>query len=151
MEPTKIFFTNGVGRHKEKVGSFEKALRDANIAKYNLSEVSSVIPPKAEIIEVKEGIKSLSEGEIIFTVIARKSTSQKNNIISSCLGVARPVKEKRGFIIEKSKEGKIRGEAKKIAEELIEGEIDESFEITATAEGEKDVWTTTVSAAIFIE
>ena len=33
--PKKIFFTKGVGRHKEYLASFELALRHANIEKYN--------------------------------------------------------------------------------------------------------------------
>ena len=45
--PTKVFFTKGVGTHKEKLQSFEKALRDAQIEKYNLVRVSSIFPPTA--------------------------------------------------------------------------------------------------------
>jgi arginine decarboxylase len=32
MVPKKLFFTKGVGRHKERLTSFELALRDAGIA-----------------------------------------------------------------------------------------------------------------------
>ena len=34
--PTKIFFTKGAGVHKEKLQSFEIALRSAKIEKFNL-------------------------------------------------------------------------------------------------------------------
>ena len=37
--PTKIFFTKGVGRHREQLTSFELALRDAGIQKFNLVQV----------------------------------------------------------------------------------------------------------------
>ena len=40
-----IFLTKGVGRHSEKLTSFELALRDARIAEYNLVRVSSIFPP----------------------------------------------------------------------------------------------------------
>ena len=49
--PTKIFFTKGVGRHREQLTSFELALRDAGIQKYNLVQVSSIFPPKCRIVK----------------------------------------------------------------------------------------------------
>jgi len=36
MIPAKIFFTKGVGVHKDRLGSFELALRSAGIEKFNL-------------------------------------------------------------------------------------------------------------------
>ena len=39
-----IFLTKGVGRHREKLTSFELALRDARIAEFNLVRVSSIFP-----------------------------------------------------------------------------------------------------------
>ena len=42
--PSKIFFTKGVGRHKEQLTSFELALRDAGIEKCNLVQVSRYSP-----------------------------------------------------------------------------------------------------------
>ena len=43
--PKKIFFTKGVGNHKEELHSFELALRNAGIEKSNLVYVSSIFPP----------------------------------------------------------------------------------------------------------
>ena len=43
-----IFLTKGVGRHREKLTSFELALRDARIAEFNLVRVSSIFPPAAK-------------------------------------------------------------------------------------------------------
>src|ERR1035437_4498983 len=40
MVPTRLFFTQGVGKHKERLTSFELALRDACIAAQNLVRVS---------------------------------------------------------------------------------------------------------------
>jgi hypothetical protein len=45
MVPTRLFFTKGVGKHKERLTSFEMALRDAGIAAQNLVRVSSIFPP----------------------------------------------------------------------------------------------------------
>ena len=36
MVPKRIFLTNGVGKHRERLTSFELALRDAGIAAQNL-------------------------------------------------------------------------------------------------------------------
>src|SRR6185312_10575647 len=42
MVPKKLFFTKGVGKHKDRLTSFELALRDAGIASQNLVRVSSI-------------------------------------------------------------------------------------------------------------
>src|SRR5262245_24361056 len=42
MVPRKVFFTKGVGVHKEKLASFEMALRVAGLAHCNLVLVSSI-------------------------------------------------------------------------------------------------------------
>ena len=38
--PRKLFLTRGVGVHREKLTSFEMALREAGIAHFNLVRVS---------------------------------------------------------------------------------------------------------------
>jgi len=53
--PTKVFLTKGVDVHKDKLASFELALRDAGIEKYNLVFVSSILPPNCKIISREEG------------------------------------------------------------------------------------------------
>ncbi|MGA1793552.1 MAG: pyruvoyl-dependent arginine decarboxylase, partial [Thermoplasmatota archaeon] len=47
--PKRLFLTKGVGRHREKLASFELALRDAGIEKFNLVHVSSIFPPGCKI------------------------------------------------------------------------------------------------------
>ena len=54
--PTKAFLTKGVGRHKEKLTSFEMALRDAHLANFNLVRVSSIFPPECELVDREEGL-----------------------------------------------------------------------------------------------
>ena len=46
--PTKMFFIKGVGVHKDRLASFESALRDGGIEKYNLVYVSSIMPPQGQ-------------------------------------------------------------------------------------------------------
>ena len=52
--PNKIFFTKGKGVHKDKLASFEMALREAGIEKCNLVSVSSILPPQCKTISRKE-------------------------------------------------------------------------------------------------
>lgn len=51
MIPEEMFFTKGVGIHKEKLQSFELALRSAGISQTNIVTVSSIFPPKCKIIK----------------------------------------------------------------------------------------------------
>jgi len=60
--PKEIFFTKGVGTHREQLHSFELALRDAGIEKCNLVQVSSIMPPGCRIISRAEGLRKLSTG-----------------------------------------------------------------------------------------
>jgi len=49
MVPNKVFFTKGVGVHKERLASFEMALRAAGVAHCNLVLVSSIYPQAARL------------------------------------------------------------------------------------------------------
>ena len=90
MVPKKIFFTKGVGKHKERLTSFELALRDAGIASQNLVRVSSIFPPQCKVIARREGLKYLNHGEVVFSVIAENSTREPHRLIVSSIGVAIP-------------------------------------------------------------
>src|SRR5262249_50632563 len=46
----KIFLTKGVGKHRERLSSFELALRNAGIAACNIVRVSSIFPPNCKLI-----------------------------------------------------------------------------------------------------
>ena len=68
--PRELFLTKGVGRHKERLASFEEALRDAKIARFNLTHVSSIYPPYCKIVPVNRGLVKLQSGQVIAVVIA---------------------------------------------------------------------------------
>ena len=72
--PKECFFTKGVGRHAQKLMSFELALRDAGIEKQNLVRVSSIYPASCKIIPVKDGQPKLKPGQITFVVLAEAAT-----------------------------------------------------------------------------
>ncbi|HSR43021.1 MAG TPA: pyruvoyl-dependent arginine decarboxylase, partial [Longimicrobiales bacterium] len=74
LVPKRIFFTTGTGVHREKLTSFEMALRDARIAQHNLVRISSIFPPNCEIVPREEGVKLLRPGQVVFCVLSEAST-----------------------------------------------------------------------------
>ncbi len=69
--PKRIFFTKGVGVHREELHSFELALRDAGIEKCNLVKVSRIMPPGCKVVSRPNGLKELKPGAITFCVMSR--------------------------------------------------------------------------------
>ena len=178
MVPTNVFLTKGVGRHKEKLTSFEEALRNAGIAPYNLVRVSSIFPPKCKIIPREQGIKKLKHGQIVFCVISENSTNEANRLIAASVGLAIPAdKNKYGYVSEHHSCGQTAKMAGDYAEDLaadmlattigisvddslryderreiwkMNKEIVKTMNITQSAEGKNGVWTTVVSAAVMV-
>jgi len=93
MVPTKLFFTKGVGTHKEELQSYELALREAGIEKCNLVHVSSILPPGCKIISRNEGIKEIVPGMIAYCVMARCSSNEPRRLIAASVGTAIPAGE----------------------------------------------------------
>lgn len=177
--PTKMFLIKGVGVHKDHLASFEVALRDAGIEKFNLVSVSSILPPNCKIISKKEGLNILKPGQIIFCVLARNETNEPNRLISAAIGVAAPKENNRyGYLSEHHAFGEKADIAGEYAEDLAatmlatalgiefdpakawkereqtykaSGHIFKTMHICQSAEGNKDgLWTTVIAAAIFI-
>ena len=88
--PKKIFFTKGVGRHKDYLSSFELSLRNAGIEKCNLVTVSSIYPPHCKRISREEGLKEIETGQVTYVVMARNATNEPNRLIAASIGVALP-------------------------------------------------------------
>ena len=177
--PTKVFLTKGVGVHKEKLTSFEMALRKAHIAMYNLVRVSSIFPPHCKLISPKEGSKLLSPGQVVYTVISECSTNEPHRLISASVGLAIPGdKSKYGYLSEHHSYGETEEKAGDYAEELaaemlatildVEFDPDRSWDekkaiykisnqivvtrnITQSAVGDKNGrWTTVITGAILV-
>src|SRR5439155_11321 len=83
--PTKAFLTKGVGRHREKLTSFEMALRDAHLANFNLVRVSSIFPPHCELVDREEGLSLMQPGQVVFAVIAESSTNEPSRLVAAAL------------------------------------------------------------------
>ncbi len=179
MVPKKIFFTKGVGVHKERLASFELALRDAGIAHCNLILVSSIYPPGCKKISKEEGVKYIRPGEIVFCVYDREATNEPNRLIAASVGVAIPADpDQHGYLSEHHAYGETEEKAGEYAEDLaasmlastlgiefnsdtawdereqlfkVSGKIVRTSNITQSAIGNKEgLWTTVFSAAVFI-
>lgn len=180
MVPTKIFFTKGVGVHKEKLHSFEMALRNAGIAPQNIVLISSIYPPGCRRISREEGIKLLRPGEITFCVYAREATKEPNRLLAASVGVAIPADVTQyGYLSEHQSFGETEEKAGEYAEDLaasmlattlgiefnpetawdereqlfkMSGKIVRASNITQSAIGNKDgLWTTVFAAGVLLE
>jgi arginine decarboxylase, pyruvoyl-dependent len=177
--PRKVFFTKGVGRHKDYLASFEMALRSAGVEICNLVTVSSIYPGGCKRISKEEGLKELVPGQITHAVMARNSTNEPNRLIAASVGVAIPAENSQyGYLSEHHPYGETEKVAGDYAEDLaatmlattlglefdpekdwnereqqykMSGKIVKSFNITQSAEGDKTgIWTTVVAIAVFI-
>jgi len=158
--PRKVFFTSGVGTHPEKLESFEVSLRDAGIEKFNLVTVSSILPPKCEIVTKEEGLKELSPGEIVFCVMSRISSNEPGKTLSTSVGCALPRDiSKHGYISEyhayEESAQDVGEHAIKLAGSMYSTWTNEAplktFSIPrSSCVQESGDWMTVISAAIFI-
>lgn len=177
--PRKIFFTKGVGKHKEKLASLEMALRDAGLAPYNLVKVSSIFPPHCKVITPKKGLSELKPGQITHVVMSENATNEPNRLIASSVGVAIPSdNNKYGYLSEHHSFGEKEKVAGDYAEDLamtmlatilglefdpdkswdemkeiwkLGGEIVRTQNVTQTAIGNKGgLWTTVITASVLL-
>ena len=175
----KIFLTKGVGKHRERLSSFELALRNAGIAACNIVRVSSIFPPNCKLISRKEGLKYLYPGEVTFSVVAENSTREPHRLMASSIGVAIPAdRSTYGYLSEHHSFGETDDQAGDYAEELaaemlattlnVEFDPDRSWDekkeiyrisnkivrtanITQSAVGDKrGLWTTVIAAAVLL-
>src|SRR5438876_5061331 len=114
-----MFFTKGVGKHREKLTSFELALRSAGIAACNLVRVSSIFPPKCRILSRAQGMQRLEPGQVTFVVMSEAATREPHRLIAATVGVAIPRdKELYGYLSEHHSIGEREDIAGDYAEEL---------------------------------
>ncbi len=176
--PTKAFLTKGVGRHREKLTSFEMALRDAHLAAFNIVRVSSIFPPHCELVDREEGLSFLKPGQVLFTVVAESSTNEPSRLVAASIGLAMPADPTHhGYISEHHSYGQNEQTSGDYAEDLaasmlatvlgvpfdseqawdarreqwlLSGEIVRTMNVTSAAEcGDDGRWTTVVSAVAF--
>jgi len=180
MVPKKVFLTKGLGVHKDKLASFELALRDAGIEKCNLVCVSSIFPPICKIITKEEGLRLLNPGQITYCVMARNESNEPNRLISSSIGLAIPKDNNNyGYLSEHHAFGETGKKTGDYAEDLAatmlattlgvdfnpdtaweereqvykaSGHIFKTTNITQSAECNKDgLWTTVIAVAVLLD
>jgi arginine decarboxylase len=88
--PTRMFLTKGVGVHRYALTAFEFALRDADIEQQNLVYVSSILPPRCQVITREAGVELLKPGDITFCVLARSESNEFGRHLYASLGLAMP-------------------------------------------------------------
>lgn len=175
--PNQMCLTRGVGRHRERLTSFELALRNAGIASFNLVSVSSIFPPNCKLVPKAKGLALLQHGEIVFCVLARSETNEANRLTAASLGVAIPSDPNHfGYLSEHHSYGENSKQVSDYAEDLaasmlastlgveidldkawderkeewkIAGHIVRTTNITQTATGKDKLWTSVVAAAVF--
>ena len=177
--PRELFFTKGVGKHREKLTSFELALRSAGIAACNLVRVSSIFPPGCKIWSRKDGVRRLQSGQVTFVVMSETATREPHRLIAATVGVAIPRNpELFGYLSEHHSFGENEQTAGDYAEDLaaemlattlgLDFDPDKSWDekrevyrlsnqivrtqnVTQTAVGNKKcLWTTVIAAAVIV-
>jgi arginine decarboxylase len=175
----RMFLTKGVGKHREKLTSFELALRSAEIAACNLVRVSSIFPPRCKLLPRSEGVKELKPGQVTFCVMSENSTREPHRLIAASVGIAIPTDRNAfGYLSEHHSFGETEEVAGEYAEELaaemlattlgvefdpdrswdekkeiyrISNKIVRTMHITQSAIGDKrGLWTTVLAAAILL-
>src|SRR5258705_3184492 len=132
----KIFLTKGVGKHRERLSSFELALRNAGIAACNIVRVSSIFPPNCKLISRSEGLKHIKPGQVAFTVISENSTKEAHRLIAASIGLALPSDNPLIGIFPGIHSF---GETEKVAGEMAERLAPESLPTTLTLESVPDL------------
>ncbi len=176
--PREIFLAKGIGRHKERLTSFEEALRDAEIARFNLVHVSSIFPPHCRVIPKQKGLEKLSSGQIVYCVMARNETDEHHRLIATSVGLSIPTDPNQyGYLSEHHSYGENEDEAGDHAEDLaasmlstilgvefdpdaswdkkkelwkISGRIVRTTGVSQGGVGQKGLWTTVISSAILL-
>lgn len=177
--PKRMFFTRGVGTHRNNLQAFEDALRAAGIAQFNLVKVSSIFPPHCKIVSRAAGLRAMKPGQIVFCVMAEERTNEPSRMVSAGIGLAVPAAgEQYGYIAEHHGFGMTEKRTADLVEDMaasmlastlgvdfdpdadydarreiyrMSGQIVNTRATVQTARGDKNgLWTTVVAAAILL-
>jgi len=145
MVPKKVFFTKGVGIHKEKLTSFELALRSAGIEKCNLVKVSSILPPNCKIISRPQGLNEIKAGAVTFCVLSENSSNEPSRLIAASIGCAVPKdRNNYGYLSEHHSFGQtehIAGDyAEDLAASMLASTLGVEFDENAEYDARKEQW-----------
>lgn len=118
--------SRGVGKSKNGLPSFDRALLDAGVGNYNLVRLSSILPANCKRISVSDITTHIEEGSLLPTAYSTISSDVIGDTIVSTIGVGIP-KDKNhvGVIMEYSAKNVSRTEAV----ETLLSMIQEGFEV----------------------
>ena len=178
LVPKAVFLTKGVGIHSERLNSFEEALREARISSLNLVTVSSIVPPHCRLLDIEEGLKLLSPGQLTFSVMSKCDSDEEGRLMAAAVAILLPEDpDDYGYISEFHAHGMESGEVEdwvcdqaaelyasakglKINWKRAWSAEDEKYTleersfspkyVVSMARGKKGKWVTTVAAAVFI-
>ena len=155
------------------------ALRSAGIEKFNIVNVSSILPPGCQVIPKNKGLEELKAGQIVYCVMSRNSSNEPNRLMSASIGAAISADQNQhGYISEHHDFGKTEQASGEYAEDLaatmlastlglkepesveweekeeyfkISGKIVKTINITQSSIGTKGTgWVTVLAAAVFV-
>jgi arginine decarboxylase len=178
--PEQVFLTKGKGQHRQRLVSFELALREAGISPFNLVRVSSILPPDCRLVSRAEGLRKLKLGQVVFLVMSENSTAEDHRLISASIGLAIPQnkEDQYGYLAEHEgfgeSEKEVRAQAEELAAEMLATKMGQAYSgrnfqhgqknyyrlsehltvkthsISQIATGARGLWTTVVAAAVFV-
>src|SRR5207244_2988309 len=133
------------GKHREKLSSFEMALRSAGIAQYNLVRVSSIFPPHCKLISLQEGQKLLKSGQVLHVVMSENATNEPHRLVAASVGVAIPKdRSQYGYLSEHHSYGQTDNKAGDYAEDLAASMLATilgvDFDPNTSYDERKDLW-----------
>lgn len=118
--PKSYFLTGGVGFSDNKLASFEFALRDAKIERFNLVPVSSICPPDCRRVDIKEGVSTLHTGEIVFCVMCKKTVNMMNSAVTASVVKIKSSQIEYGYFVEHCTENSLIQGMQKCSEIALE-------------------------------
>jgi len=114
----KIIITYGIGEGITKKAAFDKALFDAGIGNFNLIKLSSIIPPKSQIIVDKINWNDTkSYGDKLYVVISTCFAKIPKQKAWAGLGWIQEKKSGQGIFVE------INGFKKKVVQDQIKNSL----------------------------
>ena len=85
--PSNYIITSGSGKNPFKLVAFDEALRDAQIADYNLVKISSILPKYCQSTTADT---LPTRGSVLLSAFGSVSCNEKGRLIASAVSVAIP-------------------------------------------------------------
>lgn len=106
----KVSITSGKAEGPTKLNAFDNALLNAGIGDVNLIKVSSIIPPRTELVNLPK----LPVGKMVNTVLSYVSSDKEGDELCAVLAVA--TSDEMGCVVEHSG---INQDPRKVKEEAV--------------------------------